>query len=59
MAWEPIFAIAPGRRFTPMLLRSLAGAFSGGSPERFVARAVMSAAAKELLRVLAPIRRDW
>jgi phosphatidylglycerol lysyltransferase len=58
MAWEPIFAIAPGRRFTPMLLRSLAGAFSGGSPERFVTRAVMSAAAKELLRILPPLRRD-
>jgi lysylphosphatidylglycerol synthetase-like protein (DUF2156 family) len=51
MAWEPIFAITPGRRFTPMLLRAIAGAFSAGSPERFVARAVVSAAVKELHRL--------
>jgi phosphatidylglycerol lysyltransferase len=51
MAWEPIFAIAPGRRFTPMLLRAIAGAFSGGSPERFVARAVVAAGARELSRL--------
>jgi phosphatidylglycerol lysyltransferase len=51
MAWEPIFAIAPRRRFTPMTLRSIAGAFSDGSPERFVARAVLSAAARELHRL--------
>ena len=48
MAWEPIFAIAPGRRFTPFLLRAIAGAFSGGSPERLLARALLSAAEKEL-----------
>jgi phosphatidylglycerol lysyltransferase len=51
MMWEPIFAIAPGRRFTPMMLRSIAGAFSDGSPERFVARAVVSGAARELHRL--------
>lgn len=51
MTWEPIFAIAPGPRFTPMMLRSLAGAFSAGSPERFVARAVVSGAAREMQRL--------
>jgi lysylphosphatidylglycerol synthetase-like protein (DUF2156 family) len=56
MAWEPIFAIAPGARFTPMTLRSLAGAFSGGSPERFVARAVLSGAARELDRLWERVR---
>jgi phosphatidylglycerol lysyltransferase len=48
MGWEPIFAIAPGRRITPFTLRAIAGAFSGGSPERLVARALISAAKKEL-----------
>lgn len=51
MAWEPIFAIAPGTRFSPMLLRAIAGAFSAGSPERLVARAVVSAGVKELRRL--------
>jgi phosphatidylglycerol lysyltransferase len=51
MAWEPIFAIAPGRRFTPMMLRAIAGAFSAGSPERLVARAVVSGAAREVQRL--------
>jgi phosphatidylglycerol lysyltransferase len=50
--WEPIYAIAPGTRFTPMTLRAIAGAFSDGSPERLVARAVMSGAARELQRLL-------
>jgi phosphatidylglycerol lysyltransferase len=48
MAWEPIFAIATGRRFTPFTLRAIAGAFSDGSPEMFVARAVLHAAGREL-----------
>ena len=51
MAWEPIFAIAPGKRFTPLLLRAIAGAFSAGSPERLVGRAVVSGAARELQRL--------
>ncbi len=48
MAWEPAFAIAPGDRFTPSVLRAIAGAFAGGSPEYLVARAVGNAAAREL-----------
>ena len=32
MSWEPIYAIAPGGRFTPRMLRAVAGAFSGGEP---------------------------
>jgi phosphatidylglycerol lysyltransferase len=51
MIWEPVFAIAPGTHFTPMMLRAIAGAFSGGSPERFVARAVASGAVRELQRL--------
>jgi phosphatidylglycerol lysyltransferase len=50
MAWEPIYAIAPGRRFTPFTLRAIAGAFSDGSPERLLARAILSGAAKEIER---------
>lgn len=55
MAWEPVFAIGPGKRFTPVLLHAIAGAFSGGSPERFIARAVVSAGVKELHRLRAAL----
>ena len=48
MVWEPIFVIAPGGRLTPFTLRAIAGAFSDGSPERLLARAIASAAAREL-----------
>ncbi len=44
MAWEPAFAIAPGGRFTPSVLRAIAGVFAGGSPEYLVAKAVGNAA---------------
>ena len=50
MIWEPIYAIAPGGRFTPRMLRAVAGAFSAGNPEQFVARAVWSGAKEELRR---------
>lgn len=49
-SWEPIYAIAPGGRFTPRMLRAVAGAFSGGNPERLVARALLSAAREEVHR---------
>ena len=48
--WEPIYAIAPGGRFTPRMLRAVAGAFSAGNPELLVARAVLSGAREELRR---------
>ncbi|HVH39112.1 MAG TPA: DUF2156 domain-containing protein [Gemmatimonadaceae bacterium] len=47
-AWTPVFAIAQGRRFTPSMLRAVAGVFSGGSPEWFVARALAQAAKQEM-----------
>ena len=50
MEWEPIYAIAPGGRFTPGMLRAVAGAFSAGNPELLVARAVWSGAREELRR---------
>ena len=48
MTWEPIFAISPGGRINPFTLRAIAGAFSDGSPERLLARAVLSGVVKEL-----------
>jgi phosphatidylglycerol lysyltransferase len=59
MSWEPVFAIAQGERFTPPMLRAVAGAFSAGSPERLVARAMLSAASRELRRLsgVTPRRR--
>lgn len=53
MAWEPAFAIAPGDRFTPSVLRAIAGVFAGGSPELLVARAVTTAAAREVRTLMA------
>jgi phosphatidylglycerol lysyltransferase len=51
MDWEPIFAIAPGERIEPRMLHAVAGAFSGGSPERLLARAMLSAATEEARRL--------
>jgi phosphatidylglycerol lysyltransferase len=51
MEWEPIFAIAQGRRFSPRMLRGIAGVFSGGSPERLIVRALISAAGREIDRL--------
>lgn len=46
--WEPIFAIAVGRGFSPRVLHGIAGAFSDGSVSSTVARALVSAARQEL-----------
>ncbi|MFL5477873.1 MAG: phosphatidylglycerol lysyltransferase domain-containing protein [Gemmatimonadaceae bacterium] len=46
--WEPIYAIAQGRRFSPTALYAIAGAFSGGAPARLVFGALARAAGKEL-----------
>ena len=54
--WEPIFAIAQGRRFTPRTLRAVAGVFSGGSPELLVLRALTSAVKQEVRRVTRRLR---
>jgi phosphatidylglycerol lysyltransferase len=47
-SWEPIYAIAEGKRFPPSALYAIAGAFSGGAPIRLVARAVLRAGLEEL-----------
>lgn len=58
-AWEPVFAIAHGPRFTPSMLRAIAGVFSGGPPEWFVARALAHAAWREVRgQSSAPSRRS-
>jgi phosphatidylglycerol lysyltransferase len=51
-AWEPIFAIAQGDRFSPRLLRAVAGVFSRGSPELLVLRALTSAVRQEARRLV-------
>lgn len=40
--WAPVYAFAPGPRFTPRHLWAIAGAFGGGSPARLAARALTS-----------------
>jgi phosphatidylglycerol lysyltransferase len=46
--WEPIYAIAAARNFTPRDLYAIAGAFSGGAPIRLVLRALLKAARQEV-----------
>ncbi len=46
--WEPIYAIAEGKRFSPLDLYAIAGAFSGGTPIRLVSVALAKAARQEL-----------
>lgn len=48
--WEAIFAIAQGPRFTPGMLRAVAGVFSAGAPERLFVVALGRAVAEELRR---------
>lgn len=43
-AWEPVYAIASERPFTPRMLYAIAAAFSGGSPFAMVARGLGRAA---------------
>jgi phosphatidylglycerol lysyltransferase len=54
--WEPIFAIGQGPRFTPAMLRGIAGVFSNGSPVTLVARAVAQAAVQELRGIARRVR---
>ncbi|MEO8560776.1 MAG: DUF2156 domain-containing protein [bacterium] len=56
-AWDPIFAIAQGGRFTPRMLRAVAGVFSRGSPELLMLRAVSSAAKQEVGRLARVMNR--
>jgi phosphatidylglycerol lysyltransferase len=46
-SWEPIYAIASGRRFTMRALWAIAAAFSAGSPVLLVLRAVWMAVRQE------------
>lgn len=50
-SWEPIHVITQGRRFSPLALRTIAGAFSAGSPELLVTKGFLAAARKELSRI--------
>lgn len=47
-AWEPVYAIAAGRRFTPRILYAVGGAFSGISPLRALGLAALKALREEL-----------
>jgi phosphatidylglycerol lysyltransferase len=66
-SWEPVFAIAEGPTFSPRDLYAIAGAFSGGTPLRLIARALARATAQEFSRlfragipsVVAYLRAKW
>ncbi|HXT51804.1 MAG TPA: DUF2156 domain-containing protein [Thermoanaerobaculia bacterium] len=49
--WEPVWLLADGPRIGPGLLWAVLGAFAGGRPSRFAARALARAAGQELVRV--------
>ena len=51
-AWEPVYAIEAGRRFTPKALYAIAGAFASRSPAGLIAVAAGKAIAHELTRGL-------
>jgi phosphatidylglycerol lysyltransferase len=46
--WEPVYAIARGRRFSPRALWAVAAAFGGRSPVALVGAALARAAAQEV-----------
>jgi lysylphosphatidylglycerol synthetase-like protein (DUF2156 family) len=56
-SWEPIYAIAEGKRFSPTALYAIAGAFSGDAPIRLVARTFLRAALEELSSLASTGRR--
>lgn len=53
--WEPVYAVAYGNRITPRMLRAIGGVFSGGSPERLVARALGAALVREIRQMAGTI----
>jgi phosphatidylglycerol lysyltransferase len=55
--WEPIYAIAEGRRFPLRALYAIAGAFSGGAPIRLVVLALLRAVRDEFVAVVANFRQ--
>jgi len=48
--WDPIYAIVPDARVTARALWAVAGAFGGGSPVTLIARAMVMAVQRELIR---------
>jgi phosphatidylglycerol lysyltransferase len=46
--WEPLYVATREPRLTVTDLRAIAGVFGGGSPERLIARAIATAALREL-----------
>ena len=46
--WEPVFAIAAGKRFTIGMLYAVAAAFAGGSPAWLLLRGVVRQFRREL-----------
>ena len=59
MGWEPVYAIAPAGRITPVMLRAVAGVFSNGAPELLVARALGAAARDEVRRAGRRVRAQF
>ena len=51
LGWEPVWLLADGRTVGPGLLWAVLGAFAGGRPARFGARALARAAGHELARL--------
>jgi phosphatidylglycerol lysyltransferase len=56
-SWEPIHVIVRGERVTPGDLHAIAGVFGGGSPAGLLARAIGGAAAREVGRLGAALKK--
>jgi phosphatidylglycerol lysyltransferase len=52
--WEPVWLLAEGGHIGPSLLWATVGAFAGGRPARFVARALLRALGQERRRLAPP-----
>lgn len=57
-AWEPIYAISNGEKFSPMTLYAIAAAFSDGSPAGSFTRALVKAARQEIRWAAERIRKS-
>jgi phosphatidylglycerol lysyltransferase len=55
--WEPVYAIANERRFSPVTLYAVAAAFSDGSPIALLLRAMLKGAGTEFKWLLEKVKR--
>jgi phosphatidylglycerol lysyltransferase len=55
--WEPVYAIANERTFSPLMLYAVAAAFSQGSPVALLLRALVKASGTEFRWLFEKLKR--